>query len=118
MNHELKCWPEFFDAVDRGDKTFEVRRDDRGFQVGDTLRLHRYRPGLSVYGGERYVDRDDRVFSPYPLDGTDYDAPGSKTASIVVRVTYKLPGGRFGIDPLWCVLGFVRATEGEQGGGQ
>ncbi len=39
MIHELKTDPDVFDAVDRGDKTFELRKDDRDFAVGDTLRL-------------------------------------------------------------------------------
>jgi hypothetical protein len=40
--HELKCWPEFFDAIEDGDKTFEVRFNDRGFQKGDVLSLCRW----------------------------------------------------------------------------
>ena len=104
MIHELKTWPEFFDAVDRGEKTFEVRLDDRGFQVGDTLRLQRFRPGhSSQWGANRYVDRDDGNHSPY------FDE--ALNAEIRVLVTYKLPGGRFGIDPAFCVLGF-RKIEG------
>ena len=36
--HELKCWPEFFEKIAIGVKTFDVRRDDgRGFEVGDEL---------------------------------------------------------------------------------
>ena len=27
---------------------------------------------------------------------------------VFVRVTYKLPGGKCGIDPNWCVLGFQK----------
>lgn len=45
MTHELKTLPQYWDAVQRGEKTFEVRRDDRGFQKGDVLELVRH------YGG-------------------------------------------------------------------
>lgn len=44
MHHELKTWPRYFDAVKRGDKSFEVRRDDRGYAVGDTLVLREFEP--------------------------------------------------------------------------
>jgi ASC-1-like (ASCH) protein len=37
--HELKTLPEYFNAVNRGLKTFEIRKNDRGFEVGDTLIL-------------------------------------------------------------------------------
>lgn len=99
MIHELKTWPEFFDAIDRGEKTFEVRRDDRGFQVGDTLALQRWRPniGPGLCPGQ-FVNRDDT------LSGSYFDA--AEHAEIRVEVTYKMPGGRFGIDPGCCVLGF------------
>jgi hypothetical protein len=40
--HELKTLRKYFDAVCDGQKTFEVRKDDRNFQVGDILRLQRY----------------------------------------------------------------------------
>lgn len=52
MKHELKCWPEFYDAVASGVKTFEIRKNDRGYQVGDTLLLHRYDPQKQEYTGE------------------------------------------------------------------
>ena len=35
MIHQLKIKESFADAVLRGDKTFEVRENDRGFQTGD-----------------------------------------------------------------------------------
>lgn len=44
MNHDLKVQPPFFDHLKSGDKTFEVRRDDRGYQKGDTLRLREFDP--------------------------------------------------------------------------
>lgn len=37
--HELKTDPAVFDAVARGDKTHEIRLNDRNFQVGDNLLL-------------------------------------------------------------------------------
>lgn len=40
MNHELKIAPQYFQAVIEGRKTFEIRKDDRGFQAGDTVRMH------------------------------------------------------------------------------
>jgi hypothetical protein len=39
MNHELKTDPEVFGDVLRGAKDYEIRLDDRGFAVGDTLLL-------------------------------------------------------------------------------
>ena len=51
--HELKTWPEFFEAIVDGRKNFEVRRDDRGFQAGDSVYLREYNP---LHGG-RYTGR-------------------------------------------------------------
>lgn len=42
--HELKCWPEYFARIGTGQKTFEIRRNDRDFQVGDILILKEYDP--------------------------------------------------------------------------
>lgn len=35
--HNLKILRDFADAVYRGDKTFEVRKNDRGYQKGDIV---------------------------------------------------------------------------------
>lgn len=55
--HRLKTWPEHFTAITQGLKTFEVREDDRGFAVGDTLVLEEYDPATRRYSG-RYVARE------------------------------------------------------------
>lgn len=41
--HELKCDEDYFDAVVRGTKTFELRYNDRGYQAGDTVWLRETR---------------------------------------------------------------------------
>lgn len=42
--HELKILPEYYNAVRSGEKKFELRRDDRGFAVGDRLHLRKWNP--------------------------------------------------------------------------
>ena len=42
MIHELKILPEYFEAVLSRKKTFEIRKNDRGFSEGDTVILKQY----------------------------------------------------------------------------
>lgn len=51
--HALKTWPEYFEAVYDGRKTFEIRRNDRDFKVGDTLILREWDPKIEGYTGRR-----------------------------------------------------------------
>ena len=53
MKHELKIWPEFFNAIERGDKTFEIREitEVRDFVIGDLLILRCWIPGYEYYDG-------------------------------------------------------------------
>lgn len=79
MIHELKSHPEPFDAVVAGVKTYEVRKADRAYKVGDRLFLRRWDPARSDYTGHGcYVD--------------------------VVHLT---PGGRFGLPDDLCVMGIA-----------
>ena len=39
MEHVLKIKDEYYEAVASGFKRFEIRNDDRGYQVGDTIRF-------------------------------------------------------------------------------
>lgn len=79
-NHQLKTWPQFFEDIMHGLKTFEVRRNDRGFKVGDILELVEYDPGISRTG--RYTGR-----------------------KIIRRVNYILEGGDFGLAEGFIVMG-------------
>lgn len=51
MRHELKTWPLHYQALVNGTKTFEARKDDRGFEVGDTLWLREYDNAIDMYTG-------------------------------------------------------------------
>lgn len=50
--HRLKILPEFYDPVVNGEKTFEVRLNDRGYQVGDVLVLCEWWPEGGFSGPE------------------------------------------------------------------
>lgn len=45
--HRVKSWPEQFRAVITGRKRFEMRRDDRGYQPGDTIELQEFAPEMN-----------------------------------------------------------------------
>ena len=43
MKHELKTLPNYFEAINRGEKRFEIRdNSDRGFQKGDLIIFREY----------------------------------------------------------------------------
>ena len=78
QTYELQIWPACFAAVIAGNKPFDVRENDRNFQVGDVLTLCEYEPETEQFTGK----------------------------TITRWVSYVLQGGVFGIQPNWCVLGF------------
>ena len=47
--HDLKIWPEYFEKIKTGLKTFELRKDDRDFRVGDELILREFKDGCYTY---------------------------------------------------------------------
>ncbi len=38
--HRVKCYDRFFEMTVTGQKEFEVRKNDRGYEVGDLLELN------------------------------------------------------------------------------
>ncbi|WP_397537824.1 ASCH/PUA domain-containing protein [Rummeliibacillus pycnus] len=51
ITHSLKILPKYFAAVISGNKTFEIRKNDRGFQEGDFIVLREWN-GMEFTGGE------------------------------------------------------------------
>jgi hypothetical protein len=64
--HELKTVQPYFDAVFYGEKTFELRRDDRGFAVGDVLVLREWDAAAGAYGPRTFRRRVTYVLRDYP----------------------------------------------------
>lgn len=52
-----KVWPEFFDKIVSGDKTFEVRLADFDCQPGDILMLQEWLPATKKYSG-REIEKE------------------------------------------------------------
>mgnify|MGYP002566296071 CR=1 FL=1 len=46
--HYIKCEKEFFSDVVGGYKSFEIRKNDRGYKVGDTLEMLEFKDGKNT----------------------------------------------------------------------
>jgi ASC-1-like (ASCH) protein len=89
--HELKIWPQYFDAVANGTKTFEIRFEgDRDYAVGDTLILKEWR--------ESRLGKKDGKMWQYDAEYTGRE--------VVVHVTYILRG--FGLQPGYVCLAITK----------
>lgn len=52
MVHELKTWGKYFQLMASGEKSFELRKNDRGFLAGHELLLREYNPLTQTYTGQ------------------------------------------------------------------
>lgn len=86
MVHELKTDPEPFMAVWTGKKRFELRRNDRNFQVGDTLILRQ-----TTYSAKEMHAQG------LPLEYTG--------RRFLCTISYVLQGGNYGLESGYVVLG-------------
>lgn len=57
IEHELKCYPDYFMEVWEGRKTFELRLNDRDFQQGDLIWLRAWNPSTQTYTGKELTRR-------------------------------------------------------------
>lgn len=62
QQHELKIQSEYYEAVEDGSKRFELRKNDRGYQVGDILTLCEHK-------NNEYAGRSTMVVVTYMLSG-------------------------------------------------
>lgn len=58
--HELKIHPMYYEAIKNKEKTFEIRKNDRDFKVGDEIALKEYADGFyshadTLYGRITYI---------------------------------------------------------------
>ncbi len=49
--HTIKCIPKYFNLVKSGEKRFELRKDDRDYEVGDAVILEEWDDIDSKYTG-------------------------------------------------------------------
>lgn len=81
--HDLKILPEYFEQVARRYKTFEVRKNDRNFKVGDLVELREWTEEKG-YTGKGVIAE-----ITYILDNKDYCKDGLIIFSINVFKHYE-----------------------------
>ena len=84
MTHSIKIRESFANAVNTGEKTFEVRKNDRGYQKGDIIKF------TVLY------DSDGCEMIDHPLSMKKYE------------ITYVLSG--WGIEDGYVVFGIKQVT--------
>lgn len=89
--HTLKIDPKWYDAVANGIKTFEARKNDRGFKVGDTLHLREYR-GRNSEGYDEFTGRSCEASVTYILQWYDFsDAIAHGYVVLGIRIEKVIP---------------------------
>jgi hypothetical protein len=79
--HVLKTWPKGFEALVRGQKSYELRKDDRGFEVGDILNLSEWKPRAKRYTG-RWIRAEVTYITHYG------DFPGLVEGYVILGLGY------------------------------
>lgn len=82
--HELKILPQYFSEVISGNKRFEIRKNDRNFKEGDSVKLREF-------------------------NGKDYTGHYIKA-----RIGYVLNGGSYGLDKDYCVFSIIITSHGAE----
>ena len=99
--HELKLAAMYFKDVATGKKSFELRKNDRGFKTGDALRLNEYADGKET---GRYIEAD----IVYMLE--DHSGLQEDYCILGIKVT-KVPETDTQIDGQTDIKGFLSESE-------
>ena len=78
QHHYIKILPEYYNAIDSGEKSFEVRYNDRNYQVHDILHLREWLDG-------NYTGREMAVEVTYLLDHPTYCKEGYVIMAIKIQ---------------------------------
>lgn len=108
QTHHLKLDKYYWDAVKSGDKPFEVRRNDRGFQKGDRLCFHKY--DCSDDNGGHPCCYEGRYIQTIRNYETRTKEEG-ESDKLFAEITYILTGGQYGIGPGYVVMGIKLLKE-------
>lgn len=98
--HTLKTHPAYFRAVRDGTKTFEVRKDDRAFQCGDTVILTFADP-----------DSPSAAWAP-PAPPLGHERGSDNRSDITRKIGFVLRGGQFGLEPGYVAFSLLPAEIG------
>ena len=101
--YALKLNDRYFDAVANGTKTFEIRKDDRGFRVGDTLVLYR------VNDAGKYID--PTYFTSAESHTSDMIGPWLKPIRVTVKYILTYDDFPDGISEGYIVMAIERVNE-------
>lgn len=86
ITHKVKIWPEYFNQVRNGRMKFQLRRNDRDFQVGDELLLKEWHETLSE--GWKYTGRELLVRVDYIMDPADHSAFGLFQGYVIMSISH------------------------------
>ncbi len=90
--HELKTDPAFYHACYMNDLSFQLRKNDRGYEVGDLIVLRE-----TMYTGEEMQQQGK------PLKYTGL--------YMAYLITYVLCGPRLGLASDWCILSITPMSD-------
>jgi hypothetical protein len=76
MRHVLKILPVYYEQVIEGNKTFEVRKNDRNFQLGDVVELREWAISEDDHSDGNFTGRSVTVEITYILNDPNYCKEG------------------------------------------
>jgi hypothetical protein len=76
--HSLKIWPEYYEEVKKEKMNFQLRKNDRDFQIGDNIILQEWNPDEKKY---------------------------TRSTELYRHIDYIFKGGKLGLSDYFCILG-------------